>query len=488
MARFGRRAQQRAGYCPNLLISLRLYSSDGADVRAASTTCRSAVSEVLIEGMWRPAHSGAEQVVHNPATLKPVASAPYCDAQDVVSAVTAARRALENWRARRRDERTALLVEVGRELSASAPAIAELQALETGQAYRECLECALLAARCFTQLSEPGLSGGPDACLSSSAEPPSAARSLILDPRYPLLHWACTAVPWLQNGSTIASVAPPAAPLAVLRAARCTAGLPAGVVNMLAAIPEAVSAVLGDAVPRDDAAGATTESASNGSDAVFVGGNDEPALTLAGAASLRLFHSGQRAGQSARIYVEQQRSHKLADELHAYLAFLECGDPGNRATDLGPLRSASALQQVEDQVARALRHGALLKLGGRRYQPWGLRGYFFQPTLMIEGRGNERVPDEEIPGPVVIISPVRNLAEALRQHPANRISFFGHDLDAQTRSLRAAGIDFELASPTAPPERIVQRFRSALRGPVRIEPATARASTWFPDRAGSAST
>ncbi len=139
-------------------------------------------------------------------------------------------------------------------------------------------------------------------------------------------------------------------------------------------------------------------------------------------------------------------------------------------------------------MARALRHGALLKLGGRRYQPWGLRGYFFQPTLMIEGRGEERVPDEEIRGPVVIISPVRNLADALRQQPANRITFFGHDLAAQLGSLTAAGVDFELASPTGLPERIVQSFGAAPRGPVRIEPATARASTWFPYRAGAAPT
>ncbi len=250
------------------------------------------MSEVLIEGVWRPAHSGAEQVVHNPATLKPVAVAPYCDAQDVVSAMTAARRTLENWRTRPREERSALLVGVGRELSASAAAIAELQALETGQAYRECLEGALLAGSCFTRLSARDPRVPEDGRVSPAAERAAAARALVLDQDYPLLHWASTAVPWLLEGSTLACVAPRAAPLAVLRAVRCTAGLPRGVVNMLVASPEAVTAVLGDAVPREPAAGAGTALAPNGSDAVFVGSNDDVALTLAGAASLRLFHSG----------------------------------------------------------------------------------------------------------------------------------------------------------------------------------------------------
>jgi acyl-CoA reductase-like NAD-dependent aldehyde dehydrogenase len=179
-------------------------------------------------------------------------------------------------------------------------------------------------------------------------------------------------------------------------------------------------------------------------------------------------------------------SHELADELHEYLAYLECGDPAKPATDLGPLRSSAALQAVEDQVIRALQRGALLKVGGMRYQPWGLRGYFFQPTLMIEGRGEERAPDDEVRGPVVIISPVRNLAEALRQQPASRVAFFGHDLDAQLRALTAAGIDFEVANLTAPLEGIMQSFGSAHRGPVRIEPVTAEQCSWFPSRARAA--
>ena len=149
------------------------------------------------------------------------------------------------------------------------------------------------------------------------------------------------------------------------------------------------------------------------------------------------------------------------------------------------LRSSAALQRVEDQVARALRHGALLKVGGRPYQPWGLRGYFFQPTLLIEGRGEERAPDEEIRGPVVIISPVRNLAEVLHQQQARRIAFFGQDLEVQLRSLTAAGIDFQVANPTAPLERILRSFRGAPPGPVRIEPVTSSQCSWFPYRIGA---
>ena len=88
----------------------------------------------------------------------------------------------------------------------------------------------------------------------------------------------------------------------------------------------------------------------------------------------------------------------------------------------------------------------------------------------------------------MIISPVRNLAEVLRQQQARRIAFFGHDLDVQLRSLTAAGIDFQVANPTAPLERILQSFRGAPPGALQIEPVTSSLCSWFPYRARAAST
>ncbi len=57
-------------------------------------------------------------------------------------------------------------------------------------------------------------------------------------------------------------------------------------------------------------------------------------------------------------------------------------------------------------------------------------GYFFQPTLMIEGTGEERVLNDQIRGPVAILAPARNLAAALADRPGTdpvRISLFAGD-------------------------------------------------------------
>jgi len=425
------------------------------------------MSEILIDGSWGPAQSRAEQMVYNPSTLKPIFAAPFSDAQDVVLAMAAARRATERWGTLAREARTALLVEAGHALAASAPEVAELQSQESGQPRFECLEAVHAAARCFTRIADPRGRNAPTPAPALRVRA-AGVQPLLLDPDYPLLDWACRAVPLLEAGSTLVCAVPRATPLSVLRALRCTRALPRGVLNMVVASPEAVSAAVG-ASRVENARYAGSEAGSQGVDAVFLSASADLEYAVSASAWLRLFHGGQRAGQSARIYAAERISGRVADRLHEYLAFLECGDPSNPATDLGPLRSSTALQRVEDQVGRALKRGALLKLGGRRYQPWGLRGYFFQPTLVIEGRGDERVPDAQIRGPVVIVSPVRSLAEAVGQERLRRISFFGDDLDEQLPSLSAAGADFELAEATTPLERILQDLQGSSVGRLRIE-------------------
>ncbi len=425
------------------------------------------MTEVLIDGSWGPSQSGALQVVENPATLKPVAAAPFCDAQDVVLAMAAARRAVDRWVSLPVSERVALLADVGRELEVQAADIAGLQSLESGQPYRQCLEATAAAAQCFTRLALPGLSTAPN--LTQTGARPGGAHAMLLDPDFPLLHWACSAVPLLVGGSTLVCAAPRSAPLAVLRAAHCAGALPPGVLNLLVASPEAVRAAVGGVLPGGHPGSEGIEVHSGATDVVFVSDGAAWDATLEGSASLRLFHTGQRAGQGARIYVDERIAAEFADRLHEYLAFLECGDPRNSATDLGALRSSATLARVEEQVGRALKRGALLKVGGRRYQPWGLRGFFFQPTLMIEGRGGERAPDAQIHGPVVIVSPVRNLAGVLSQERIRRLNYFGPDLETQLQSLKSAGIDFEVTPVTTPLERIMEGFGGIGEGRLRIE-------------------
>jgi acyl-CoA reductase-like NAD-dependent aldehyde dehydrogenase len=215
--------------------------------------------------------------------------------------------------------------------------------------------------------------------------------------------------------------------MTALAIARCAQRLPSGVLNVIT-VESQIATAHDDEAPLDF---------------VFVGQDADLDVAVAGAAALRLYNTGQRMGQSARVHVEAPLAYRFADRLHEYLAFLEAGDPRKPITDLGPLRSEPALQRALEQIGAALKHGALVKLGGRQYQPWGLTGNFLQPTVLVEGSGPERAPCETISGPVVIVSPAADVGSALRESgvavesPLRLSAFTGHTQKLEC-SLRAA--------------------------------------------------
>jgi acyl-CoA reductase-like NAD-dependent aldehyde dehydrogenase len=220
---------------------------------------------------------------------------------------------------------------------------------------------------------------------------------------------------------------------------------------------------------------------------VFVAQDADLDVAVRGATALRLYNTGQRIGQSARIHVDAALAYRFADRLHEHLAFLECGDPTKPATDLGPLCSDAALRVAAEQVGLALRQGALVKLGGRPFQPWGLRGYFLQPTLLVEGVGRERVPYEWIAAPLIIVSPTVDVGTAVRESAGMarsplRLTTFTGQLSKVEDSLRSAGFEVE----AQPYTQLVDRARLASSeseqsaATVAIESIREPQADWFP--------
>lgn len=368
----------------------------------------------MIHEQWASPLEFRTQVVTNPSTLKSVGLVRLSDGPQWQRAMREAHMAVADWMRRSAEKRGALLAAVGERLLAADRELALLHARESGQVFAESLDLARRAATCWRV----------DPVAAMPHEPSPRPVCLIWPrPDSSLLDWSRIAADRLARGMTCVAVLSAQAPLTVLRAAAACEELPHGVLSTLVG----EQAMTGDSSiecvrPADVPAA---------SDIIYVSHDADLKLAAAGTVAKRLYHNGQRAEQSARAYVEQSLIYTFADRLHEHLAFLEAGDPVNPTTDLGPLVSAARLQEVEARVGCVLKRGALIKLGGRRYQPWGLTGYFFQPTLIIEGTGEERAPDDRIRGPVIILTPVHDLSEALADRPNTeplRVSLFAKDV------------------------------------------------------------
>lgn len=87
------------------------------------------------------------------------------------------------------------------------------------------------------------------------------------------------------------------------------------------------------------------------------------------------------------------------------------GDP-NQYTDLdmGPLIDAKALKSVEEKVKKAIEQGAELLCGGHRI---GTKGYFFEPTILINCTQKMDIIQEETFGPVLPVVEFTEVEDAI---------------------------------------------------------------------------
>ena len=353
------------------------------------------MTEVFIRGDWLRADGENVYELIDPTTRKRLEPVRSASPDQRRRALEAAQEALDGWARCPADERLASVRRIFDELRQAAGGLAQRQALESGQPLRECQD---LIAAAIRRLRDPASTESADVG-QAHVEPvtagPADARVLRLGPQALWPFWK-SALSTIAAGTTLVCELPANQAPASLAITRCAHQLPPGVLNVVTVDP--------DGLPAADRA----------TEFVFVGQDCYLDVAVAGAATLRLYNTGQRIGQSTRVHVEGALAYRFADRLHEYLAFLEAGDPRKPITDLGPLLDEGALQTATERLASALKRGAMVKLGGREYQPWGLRGYFLQPTLLVEGVGPERVPHESIPGPVIIVTPTTDIGAALR--------------------------------------------------------------------------
>jgi len=80
-------------------------------------------------------------------------------------------------------------------------------------------------------------------------------------------------------------------------------------------------------------------------------------------------------------------------------------------TQMGPLVSEEQLSRVTGYMDSGAAEGARAVVGGHRS---GNRGYFVEPTVLVDTRPDMRVVREEIFGPVVVATPFDDLDDLAR--------------------------------------------------------------------------
>jgi betaine-aldehyde dehydrogenase len=395
------------------------------------------MAEMWIGGRWTGAADGRVFEVVNPATEEVIDTAPRAGAADVDKAVAAARGAFPEWRRTPGIEKAEKLHTVARKIRADQEGLAVLLTREGGKPLPENRDEVEWIAACFDYYAEIGrdavgrvISPVARNQFNFVIKEPYGVAGLIVPWNYPLLLLAWKLAPAIAAGNTVVAKPSEHTPLSTLRLMKAFEELPEGVVNAVTGYgPEAGMPLVAH---RDVELVAFTGSQATGRKVAVtcaeqlkkchleLGGNDplivdegvDLEVAAKGAAWACYLNMGQVCTSAERFYVVGKAFDEFVDRFVAFTKTLRIGDPLGPDVDLGPMVSAEQRAKVEKKVADSLAAGARLMVGGRRPDRFA-KGFYYEPTALVDVDPSMALLREETFGPVAPIVRCRDIDEAI---------------------------------------------------------------------------
>jgi aldehyde dehydrogenase (NAD+) len=385
--------------------------------------------QIYVDGAFRDGSGDAVKTI-NPADEAPLAEIAEAGPSDVDDAVRAARRAAPKWAALPGRERGKYLFRIARAVQERGRELAVLESLDNGKPIRESrdVDVPTTAAHFFYYAGwadKLGYAGfGPD-------PKPIGVAGQIIPWNFPLLMAAWKIAPALACGNTVVLKPAETTPLTALVLAEiiAEAGVPPGVVNVLAggpAIGQAIvehdgidkiaftgSTEVGKIIQRTVAGTGKRLSLELGGKAANIVFDDAPIdQAVEGIVNGIFFNQGQVCCAGSRLLVQESVAEELIASLKRRLATLRLGDPLDKNTDVGAINSAAQLARIRELSDSGESEGAT-----RWSPPCTLpdRGFWFAPTVFTDVSQAHRIAREEIFGPVLSVLTFRTPGEAIEK-------------------------------------------------------------------------
>ena len=403
----------------------------------------------FIDNEFVPSAAGKTFETLNPTTNKPITSVASGESSDIDRAVKAARKAFDSgpWPRMAAEERAKYLQRIGQLIEKHADAIAEAEIEDTGIPIAQIKKGAIpRAAQNFYFFAEMSTKIAGEVFpvegkfINYTVRRPVGVAGLITPWNTPFMLETWKVAPCLAAGNTCVLKPAEWSPMSADKLAHIMqeADLPPGVLNLVHGYGETAGASL---VAHPDVqlisfTGETTtgkEIIRNGAAtlkrfSMELGGKsptivfDDADLDRALDGSVFQVYSlnGERCTAGSRLLVQENIHDEFVRKLEERVRNIRVGDPRDSQTEVGPLIHPEHWKRVQSYMDVARQEGATVKVGGDR--PNGFAdGNYFTPTLITGVRNDMRVAQEEIFGPVLVVIPFKDEADALRI--ANDIQF-----------------------------------------------------------------
>jgi acyl-CoA reductase-like NAD-dependent aldehyde dehydrogenase len=399
---------------------------------------------MLTGDTWVEAASGRSFEVYDPATGEVVARVPAGEQEDVDRAVAAARTALGgSWTTMTPQERGKVLWRLADLLEARAEEFSQIDSLDSGKPINEMrffdVPFSVDTLRYFAgwptkilgdtvPISYPASFGGQ--FHAYTLRQPVGVVAAIVPWNLPLLMAVKKLAPALAAGCTIVLKPAEQTPLSAARlvALALEAGVPEGVINLVTGLGSEAGAALvahpgvdkvtftgsvetGKEIVRAAAGNlkrVSLELGGKSPNIVFADADVDAALK--GACDAAFATQGESCIAGSRLYVHRSRFDDLVAGVADRARTLRLGPGLDDTTEMGPLVSDEQWQRVAGFIDDGRAAGVEVVAGGERH---GDRGYFYQPTVVVNTTAESPIVREEIFGPVVAAIPFDSDEEVL---------------------------------------------------------------------------
>lgn len=385
-----------------------------------------------IGGRWEAAAAGETIEVISPLDrTKVIATVPRARAADADRAVCAARVAYPEWAGLPFTERQVALLAIGDALQARAEELAQLTALDTGNAVRTQArpEADALVAlfRYFGgvagEVKGTTLPTGPRQ-LQFTRRLPLGVVVGILPWNSPLLiaGWKVPAA--LAAGNTVVLKAAEDAPLTILKLAEiCAEHLPPGVLNVVTGygpeIGEALvthpgvdkvsftgSSLVGPQVAAKAIGRMAHVSLELGGKSPCIVGPDSCTEDVVEQVLLasRFARQSQSCTTGSRLFLHEDIHDEFLDMLVARTSRLQVGNPRDDASDIGCIINQRQFDRVQGYIDDGLAQpGVQVAYDGRPGLRVGPPGFYHAPMILTQVSNDWRIAREEIFGPLLAV-------------------------------------------------------------------------------------
>src|SRR2546428_126382 len=424
-------------------MALRSDARERSDARASKERAMATPHlKNYIDGRWVDSVSGDAFEDVDPATGEVIATATKSTAADVDKAVEAAHRAADAWRLFPAPKRGEILFKAGEIMLRRKDELAREMTREMGKVLAEArgdvqegIDMTYYTAgegrRQFGDVVPAEL---PNKWAMSMRHPHGVVAA-ITPWNFPFAIPTWKIIPALVLGNAVVFKPASYTPMLAVRLIEILeeAGIPKGVLNLVLGPggeigDHLVTHPLVDLVSftgSSDAGAHISEIAGRqlkrvsaelgGKNAIVVLDDADIDLSIEGIVWSAFGTSGQRCTAASRVIAHRGVANDVIDKLVGRAKKLRLGHGLEPTTDIGPVVSRQAQEKVASYMAIAEKEGATIAAGRRIPTEGALaKGFFHEPTVLVDVKPNMRVAQEEIFGPVTAVIEVNGLDEAIK--------------------------------------------------------------------------